>query len=65
MLIEWVFNFATDGLIVQMGASQGYVLNAIMFLDCCFLVDAKLGYLLTNWLLCCLLLCRSIGVWCR
>ena len=31
--------FAADGVVVQMGASQGYVLNAIMFLDCGFVVD--------------------------
>jgi hypothetical protein len=29
-----MYNFAADGLIVQMGASQGHFLNAITFLDC-------------------------------
>jgi hypothetical protein len=38
-----MYNFVAYGLFVQMGASQGHFLNAVTFLDCCFLVDAKLG----------------------
>jgi hypothetical protein len=37
-----MYNFAADGLILQMGASQGHVFNVITFLDCCFVDDAKL-----------------------